>query len=73
MRGSIRSQLKGSWQVRLYIDGKQKSYTVKGKKADAQRFLNELLHKLETGTYIEPTKMTLAEYLSTGLKILNLR
>ena len=44
------------------------SYTIEGKKVDAQRFLNELLYKLESGTYVEPSKITLGKYLEYWLK-----
>jgi integrase len=51
-------------------DGKrrQKWHTVHGTKADAQRELTRLLHQLNTGTYVRPTKLTVAEYLELWLK-----
>ena len=66
MKGSIRSQGKGSWEVRLYLgrgpDGRKlyKSHTVEGTKRQAQNELNVLLSKLQKGEYVAPSKMTVA-------------
>jgi integrase len=45
----------------------QKWQTVRGTKRDAQRELNTLLHSLQTGVYVEPTKLTVGEYLRRWL------
>ena len=34
--------------------------SVKGTKKDAEKRLSELLHQLDTGTFIKPSKVTLA-------------
>jgi integrase len=79
MRGSIRKRYKDSWNVILDIGyqivpdtGQQKRvqkwFTVKGTKRDAERKLTELLHNLHRGEYVEPSKMTVGEWLSEGLE-----
>jgi integrase len=40
---------------------------VAGTKKDAQNELTKLLHSLQTGTYVEPTKLTVGEYLRRWL------
>ena len=74
MKGHIRQRSKGSWAIILDLgrdaDGKrrQKWHTVRGTKKDAQRELAKLLHQLHTGEYIEPTQMTVVDYLKTWLR-----
>ena len=73
MRGHIRQRGKGSWSIVLDLgrdsSGKrrQKWHTVRGTKRDAQRELTSLLHALQTGAYVEPTKLTVGEYLRRWL------
>src|SRR5262245_66121505 len=73
MTGSIRPQGKGSWEVRLYLgrghDGRRryKSHTVAGTTRDARRLLTGLLHGLDTGTYVEPSRITVTHYLARWL------
>lgn len=75
MRGHItqRAKNKGTWSIKIAL-GKDNSgkyrykwHTVQGSKRDAQKRLSELLHQLDTGTYIQPGKSTLAEYLGRWL------
>ena len=47
---------------------KQKWVTVQGTKKEAEKELNRLLHEMNSGTYIEPSRMTLAEYLEYWLE-----
>lgn len=46
-------------------DGKRKRIyrTVRGKKSDAEALMATLLSELNTGSYIEPSKLTMTEYL----------
>ncbi|MDR4998974.1 site-specific integrase [Brevibacillus parabrevis] len=46
-------------------DGKQKQYKRRGfkTKQEAQKAYNELIHSLENGTYIEPSKMLYKDYM----------
>ena len=73
MRGHIRQRSEGTWSVVLDLgrdsSGKrrQKWQTVRGTKRDAQRELNSLLNALQTGAYVEPTKLTVGEYLRRWL------
>jgi integrase len=73
MRGSIRSKGKNSWQIQIYIgpgpDGRPRRHfeTVRGRKGDAQKRLNELLVNLEKGVYTPPGKLTLAAHLNQWL------
>jgi integrase len=41
---------------------------VKGSKKDAEKRLSELLHQFDTGNYIRPGKVTVADYLRRWLK-----
>ena len=74
MRGSIRPRGKHSWEVVFDIGrdlstGKRRQVfrTVKGSKADAQRALRELLHSVEKGDYVKPSRITLGEWLEEWL------
>ena len=70
MRGHIRKRSKDSWTAVLELPpdpetGKrrQRWLTVKGTKRDAERVLAETITEIERGMYIEPAKLTVAEYL----------
>ncbi len=73
MRGSIRQQSKETWQITVDVggtpDGKRLRHfeTIKGRKADAQRRLNELLVTLDKGTYAPTGRQTVAEHLQQWL------
>ncbi len=73
MKGHIRKRGKSSWEIAIDLgrdaQGKrrQKFHTVRGTKRDAQHRLNEILHELDTGTYVEPQNMTVAEFLAKWL------
>ncbi len=74
MKGHIRSRGKNTWAIILDVgtspEGKRKQrwVTVHGKKKDADKELARLLHELNTGNYVEPSKMTLKEYLERWLQ-----
>jgi integrase len=42
--------------------------TIKGTKRDAQRFLNGVLREIDLGTFVEPSAITLNEYLDKWLE-----
>ena len=73
MRGSVRQRGKNNWQIQIYTgvgpDGKRRRHyeTVRGRKADAQRKLTELLASLDKGAYTPPGKLTLTEHLRNWL------
>jgi len=71
MRGHIvqRAKHKGTYSIKISlgkdpVTGKYKSqwFTVEGNKKDAEKRLSELLHQLDTGTYMKPGKTTVAEF-----------
>ncbi|MGE5483675.1 MAG: site-specific integrase [Ignavibacteriales bacterium] len=69
MRGHIKKRGKNSYSLVFDLgydsEGhrKQKWITVHGDKKKAQSELVRILNELNTGTYVEPKKMTFAEYL----------
>ncbi|UCE03075.1 MAG: hypothetical protein JSW67_02450 [Candidatus Latescibacterota bacterium] len=70
----IRKRGPNSWQFVVEVaprgrDGKRyrKWITVRGFKRDAQRKLTEIQNSLNAGTYVEPSRMTLGEYLDQWL------
>ena len=74
MRGHIKKR-KNSYSIVLSLgrdpvtkQRKQQWITVHGTKRDAERKLAELLHQLDTGTFIKPGKTTLGEFLLRWLE-----
>jgi len=74
MTGHLKKQSENSWSIVLYLGrdpltGKkrQKWHTFHGNKKGAQPELNRLLHELNTGTYIEPAKLNVEDYLEKWL------
>jgi integrase len=74
MRGNITRRGKRSW--RLKFDGERdpatgqrriRYVTVRGKRQDAERELARLLGAAHDGTLLEPSKVTVAEYLRSWL------
>ena len=70
MKGHIRQRSKGSWTIVIDIGrdpktGKRRQqwHTVHGTKRDAERALREMLHSLETGAYVKPSRITIGEWL----------
>jgi len=74
-RGHIKKRYKGSYTLVLNkgkdpVTGKRKQewVSVKGTRKEAEVKLAELLHQLDTGIFIKPGKMKVAEYLMQWLK-----
>ena len=77
-RGTVRQcsiVRKDSWTVQIYtgVDpetGKNHyhSEAVKGTKALDQRRLTEFLREVDTGNFVEPTRLTVAEYFEQWLR-----
>jgi integrase len=72
--GSLKKRSEGSWSIVLYlgrdpVTGKkrQKWHTFVGNKKQADAELARLLHELNTGAYVEPTKLTVKDYLERWL------
>ena len=73
MRGMLKQRYRGSWS--LVLDDyetnpatggrvrKRKWITFRGTRKQAERRLNELVHAADRGELVEPTKMTLGEWL----------
>jgi len=75
MKGSIRQRGKGSWQICLDVGrdpatGKRMRHfeNVRGRKAEAQKRLHELLNRLEQGAYVRPSRLTVAQFLEGWLR-----
>jgi integrase len=74
MKGHIRQRSKGSWTIWVDLGHdpetgkrKQQTLTVRGTKRDAERELRDLLHSLEAGSYVKPSRITLGQWLSNWL------
>ncbi len=74
MRGHIVKRYKNSYTIVLNMGKdpqtskrKQQWVTIKGTKKDAEKRLSELLHQLDTGNFMKPSKTTLQEYLEKWL------
>lgn len=73
MSGNITRRGKTSWRIKYELprdeDGKRRiAYkTVQGKRADAERELRAILHQRDRGISIDPSNITVAEYLDTWL------
>jgi integrase len=75
MRGHITKRGKNSYSIAISLGKdpvtgkyKQQWVSVKGTKKDAEKRLGELLHQLDTGTFMKPGKTTLGEFLEHWLK-----
>jgi len=74
MRGHIIKRYKNSYTIVLSLGvdpatGKKKQQwvSVKGSKKEAEKRLADLLHQLDTGTFMKPSKTTLGEFLERWL------
>ena len=74
MKGHLRKRGKESWAIVFDLGRddagkrKQKWHSFRGKKKDAQAELARLINEVNTGEYIEPSKLPLREYLDRWLK-----
>lgn len=74
MRGHIEKRGKGSWTVVIergrnpITNKRERIYkSVTGPKREAEKLMNEMLYQLQTGTYIDPSNLTVGEYLHRWL------
>jgi integrase len=73
MKGHLRKRGDRTWAVIVDVgrdaDGKrrQRWHSVKGSKRDAEREMAKILHEMNTGSYVEPAKITVGEYLDRWL------
>jgi integrase len=68
MRGSIQRRGKQSWRIRFDVGrtgGKRaaRSHTFRGSRKEAQQKLAELLASVGQGSYVEPSKMSVAAFV----------
>jgi len=75
MRGSIIKRSENSYSIIINLGkdpstGKRKQqwYSVKGTKKQAEKRLAELLHELDTGMLVKPSKLTVGQYLDQWLE-----
>ena len=73
MKGHIRRRGRGSWAV-VVDEGRdetgkrrQRWHTVRGTKRDAERELTRILNSLHEGMYVEPSRISVAEFLKRWL------
>ena len=78
MPGHITQEGKGIWRIvveagRDPATGKRKRIVrrYRGRKAEAEEILTQLLAELRQGSYIEPSRLTVAEWLDTWLTNIN--
>jgi len=74
MRGNITRRGKSSWRLKFdlgrdAVTGQRKTrfVTVRGKRQDAERELTKRLNAVHDGTDVEPTKLTVREYVTDWL------
>lgn len=74
MKGHLEKRAKGSWTIVIELGYNPARKTrdriyraVQGPKREADKLMHQILHELQTGTYIEPTNLTLGEYLERWL------
>ena len=72
--GHMRERSPGSWELRYSLGtdpatGKRRvaTTTVEGNRKDAEKELRRLLRTVDTGEHVDPTRMTLREWLATWL------
>jgi integrase len=74
MKGHIQKKSDKKWKIYVYLGtdgaGKKKYVTkvVNGTKRDAQRLLTQMLNDINQGTFTEPTKLTVNDYMARWLK-----
>lgn len=75
MRGHIVKRYRNSYTIVLSLGidpatGKKKQQwiSVKGTKKEAEKKLSEMLHQLDTGTFMKPGKITVAEFLERWIE-----
>jgi len=56
-----------SWRLRYRVDGKVHTKSVRGTKKEAQTELTRLLHSADTGEHVEPSKMTVGQWIEEWL------
>jgi len=74
MAGQIIKRGERTWLVRIFMGRDEKgkrrylNQTIRGKKKDAETYLSKTLADISTGTFVEPSPLTLGEYLNKWLE-----
>ena len=74
MKGHIKKRSKQSWSIWIELERdasgrrRQKCITVKGTRRDAERELARIVNEINTGEFVEPSKIRLSEYLARWLR-----
>jgi integrase len=75
-QGHVRPQAKGSWEIKFDLGrdpltGRRitKYATFRGNRRDAEKERTRLLAQRNDGSYVDPTKMTVAQYLRHWLEV----
>ena len=75
MAGQIIKRGDNTWLVRIFTGrdahGKRRylNKTIRGNKKDANAYLSNTLTAMSTGTFVEPVKLSVSEYLSKWLEM----
>jgi hypothetical protein len=74
MKGHLKERSPGHWAIILDVfdvGGKRhrKWHSFKGTKRQAQTECSRLITEMESGEYVEPSKVTLAQFLERWLKV----
>lgn len=74
MKGTIRRRGKASWEIKYELprdpatgERRTRFKTVRGKRADAEKELRAILYRIDKGVAVDPSKITVAEYLDGWL------
>jgi integrase len=74
MAGQLIRRGERTWLVRIprgtTVDGTRKylNKTIRGTKKQAQQWMTKVFHEIDTGSFTEPTKQTLADFLAGWLE-----
>ena len=66
--GSVRQREDGKWEARCTINGKRRSFYGQ-KQSEVVKAMRSALSSADNGTYAEPTKMTLQEWVDSWLEV----
>jgi integrase len=67
--GGIDARNENTWRLRYRINGQRFTKTVQGTKSEARKALRKLLHAGDTGTHVEPDKITVAQWIDHWLEL----
>ena len=65
--GSVRQRANGKWEARCTINGKTRSFYA-DKQADALKLMRDAQKAVDDQTYVEPSKLTVGEWLDIWLE-----